>query len=1160
MNAPLQQDIDQPTILVNIGSDDPTRGDAAGWRGLAREVAKRTGALVLYADTSRFTTSIEFGITSAPASMDKGTDSADYQKQLAAHLAPYNPPQIVFGHKCDAAMTAIGHVPDDVHYVTSDNESLASELLNEDELVSHHLTKEDIEAHGKEFDRRHPDMKKPIIALFLVDPYGDENRESFCERMAKVIRHYPEATIYLCASRRTEQSNYDALMEKMKEKLIQHGVNTPEKTRVDVTGYAFDRKAEYNPYKGLIARAKHFVVWGNSQSMMSEALFSGKTVYLAHYGHADKLKKKGCVHQFNELALDAPPLSKSFEPINLTEKIAEKLVDKIAAESKARGKRYDNMSRGLPTAQRNLIDAIRINFRSASRAPDDLKKDRRFVETAVSVRGFALQFFPAFRNDPEVVRRAISQNTDACRFMGGGIRDNTSFAMNMVSQNRPHFHEHVSDRLKDDFEFMVFCAKYSDRAFKSASERLRKNPEFVLELVNGGHISARSLTPEAMADPAVAVKIIAKLPEAIKLVTHMDLDYAKALIDANPICYRLLSADYKDIPSVSEYAISANAENYEFAPESIKERDDITVSALERAPRMLGFAPDRYRDDKTYAMTALKVHANAILTLSERLQSDIEIVSLAMDKDPRHFQYAKGAAKDNADLALRALKHDNYYVEYAGESLRQSPEFWAKALVYTNDPQNLYAFIPRTTNAHKTIVDSLSTSAPRFFAECLSGRNSYGLTAEWEAHRADPALVRIGARYNDLCYVYAQGEAKKDIDLAVDVLADSPSKMHYADPSIQNDPGLWLRVAQKSNFPHSVYEYLPAELRTNVDIAAALLANSPDMAATVLKGFKNDTGLIPALLEAAPIKPLDPFNIPQKGFEGLIAAIIAVRPEWADIIQAAPQPASNTAASFSDAVKSYLGKPALKSLSSIFSSAMEKKFFEPAPIKNINMYTHTSGHHTPVKAPLHAPDSVEWQVNKIMKNFEEDMGVAIDQQPAPVLIREQQLYVWKTNGPKTSIKPDGKGGVDYHLPDGEISPYPDAIISQPKGDHDGLVGVYAPPKQDADAVTMDWQGKSYVCLYTINKHLTAEVDGKIVIGVQSDQLPKSMSYVQPVVYEGAVLVGPQGSDKICGLYVPVNPQTGGPDIKVSFASKADLAKIYGGYTTIPGKHFGNKGY
>ena len=84
----------------------------------------------------------------------------------------------------------------------------------------------------------------------------------------------------------------------------------------------------YNPYLGLLANADHIVVAGQSFSLVSEALFTGKNIYLYHpdepYTH---LTKEDYVARLETLNPNAPFPTHTMPPIDMTRQVAEAIIE-----------------------------------------------------------------------------------------------------------------------------------------------------------------------------------------------------------------------------------------------------------------------------------------------------------------------------------------------------------------------------------------------------------------------------------------------------------------------------------------------------------------------------------------------------------------------------------------------------------------------------------------------------------------------------------------------------------------------------------------------------------------------------------------------------------------------------------------------------------------
>ncbi|GEM_PF-2411492 len=1059
----------RPTILVNVGNDDPTRGDAAGWRGLARAIAKKTGAQVLYSDTSKFVTTEEYTVpvqeelkdsafrlgslligAKAKAEEKVTTENVitqypeklqDYETALAQNLERYAPPSIVFGKRCNTALRSTGQDPEDVYYVTDYNESLSSSLLSERELVSHHLTPEILAEAGAKFDEKHPDIKKPIIAVMLVDPYDEDNQNDFTARITKMVKHYPEATIYLCSSRRTEKANYDQLLEKLQKSMIDAGLNTEDRKRVDVVGYAFDRKAAYNPYQGLIARAKHFIIWGDSMSMMSEALYSGKTVYAYKYGYAENLVKKGCVRQFNELNMNEPPFSKQFEPINLTDQLANKLIETITNEQGQRRKRLvSKFARDFGKEECAILEALSTNFRRADQIDQRLKTNRRFVEAAVSVRGFALQFFPAFQDDAVIVKKAIDQNFNSIKFAGEALLDNTRFMTELISTEYSHrILPYASQRLKGDYDFMVMASKYDEDTFKHASPALQQNENFVFELIENGIIKLEDIPAHFLEDPDTLLKIVRQKPEALtsSKIFAKTPELAMQVLQIDAEYYTKFPETIRDNDAVTDMAVAMKTSNYLYAPDSQKDRMSLTMSVLEKEPTLLSRAPEAFRDNDGLLRMLVEKNPACFRHASKRLRSDVDMVAYAMQFDPDCFKYAEGDAAMTMDLALMAVQSNPDNIRNVDINFLYKQDFALRAI-----------------------------------NEARSAKDAMGI-------------------YLSLC-------VKDDYDVCEALVNRDIGHMDQLPHHVLSDSAFYQRaIGHRDDIQ---FEDLKFGRHIPHDYAEAIIQVKPEWA------------YLPALQEILNPQP----------------------------IRSEPSYKKTSGATFTS----------LKGLlSSMFGLAVaggskdKTQSSTPVSIKTAKKYDNDGDWESSAKS-YHSPQIIKHA--SFIQNVPESLKTSFDhdvhKEPDPVIIRDGEVYVWKTNAQSSLAKPDGKGGVVYELSNPVA--YKDALLDQPKGEFGDLVGIYEAIKGEPKGMMLQKNDKTYALLASYHRDLITEYDGKIIVGMQHTDNSFNGAlhfYERPVVFAESV-TGPAdvANPHWVGLYVPVDPDTQKPVQGASFASKADM--------------------
>ncbi|MGZ9097386.1 MAG: ELM1/GtrOC1 family putative glycosyltransferase [Micavibrio sp.] len=295
---------EKPIVLVSTLGDDKMRGDSHGYIGTGKIVAEKLGGEYHYVDEE---------ILSAlyPGESDK-------EVALAAYLGKIGAPDIVFASYRDD--WGMGKNPSLI--ITGFNEDLTPKRTTEKELVTHHITSDLFKSEGKKFAAAYPDLPRPLIAVMMADGTS----RGLSAALMPMIRNFSEGSIFVCGGRRTSEFSYNSMISLLADDLEKAGISD----RITTLGYEFQKGREskaYNPYIGLLEQADHIIVCGDSQSIVSEAIASGKSVHL-YGGHDEykRLERKGLVKQFNNCA-GCPLETHAITPVNPTEKAAESIVN-----------------------------------------------------------------------------------------------------------------------------------------------------------------------------------------------------------------------------------------------------------------------------------------------------------------------------------------------------------------------------------------------------------------------------------------------------------------------------------------------------------------------------------------------------------------------------------------------------------------------------------------------------------------------------------------------------------------------------------------------------------------------------------------------------------------------------------------------------------------
>ncbi len=194
--------------------------------------------------------------------------------------------------------------------------------------------------------------------------------------------------------------------------------------------------------------------------------------------------------------------------------------------------------------------------------------------------------------------------------------------------------DYVSDRLKNDRDFILFCIKHGSAALHYAPMEYRKNKEIVL----------------------MAVKLNGNA-----------LEYA--------------SEELKDDEEIVLAAIKNSPMALEYASERLSDNYFIVERAVEADGEAIKFASERLRNIYYLVNKAIRNNSNAFEYISEELQDDIRVVINARLKENNENLYFTNYSQV-LKFASERLKN-NKVLKYANDNILKS------MLMVCNDYKNL---------------------------------------------------------------------------------------------------------------------------------------------------------------------------------------------------------------------------------------------------------------------------------------------------------------------------------------------------------------------------------------------------------------------------------------------------------------------------------------
>jgi len=201
-------------------------------------------------------------------------------------------------------------------------------------------------------------------------------------------------------------------------------------------------------------------------------------------------------------------------------------------------------------------------------------------------------------------------------------RDNKELALECLTISDLSF-AHFSDRLKNDFNFVLAAVGTNTHALQYASDRLKDDPQIVLASVNTDACS---------------------------------LQHA--------------SSRLKDDRDIVLAAVNNDGRSFLYASERLRDDREVALAAMNKFDNPLRGLSVRLMDDREFALAAVNKSAHSLRYMSVRLGDDRDVVLAAINQSYFGLSCASKRLRDDRDVVLAAIRKSRSAIEYASPRLR----------------------------------------------------------------------------------------------------------------------------------------------------------------------------------------------------------------------------------------------------------------------------------------------------------------------------------------------------------------------------------------------------------------------------------------------------------------------------------------------------------
>lgn len=229
--------------------------------------------------------------------------------------------------------------------------------------------------------------------------------------------------------------------------------------------------------------------------------------------------------------------------------------------------------------------------------PDELKDDKDIVLAGVQKNGWVIkEIDKKFQEDWDIAIAAVVQNSLCMKEVPSKLLDNKDFIIEVLAKANFNVFDDVSDKLKDDKEFVKKALVIEPWIYKSISKRLKEDEDIIdLVVKKDIHVSILEYGPKSLSEnKKFVLSIVRESPDQLR--------YASVKLRADPDVIDATRA--KSPIDAARYALKAwSTDVFYFAPDFRQEHystDDGKATKMfkEVCEGLLKFLPEQISKKK----------------------------------------------------------------------------------------------------------------------------------------------------------------------------------------------------------------------------------------------------------------------------------------------------------------------------------------------------------------------------------------------------------------------------------------------------------------------------------------------------------------------------------------------------------------------------------
>ena len=277
------------------------------------------------------------------------------------------------------------------------------------------------------------------------------------------------------------------------------------------------------------------------------------------------------------------------------------------------------------------------------------------------------------KNNKKLIEILLILNSNTIRFASEEILNDKIFWINNIIKYSEYIDiiiPYLSDNLKDDDELIKIMIKYKLYYVNiyHMSDRLKNNYKYMLQAIKSNSLTLQYVSNEL----------------------QDNLDIVEQAVINNGLALEFASEKLQDNKEIVLKAIINNGLALEFASEKLQDNKKIVLKAVINNGLALNFASEKLQDDKDILLQAVANDGLSLQFASKKLQDDKEIVLKAINNNWKALGFASKKLQDNKEIVLKAVINNGLALEFVSEQFKNNKEIVLQAFKYDYNLLTLY--------------------------------------------------------------------------------------------------------------------------------------------------------------------------------------------------------------------------------------------------------------------------------------------------------------------------------------------------------------------------------------------------------------------------------------------------------------------------------------